>query len=167
MSAFYEPGLYHVRVEDQGLTVASTGRPMVVLRVKVLARVDESQVDLPAYTVAQMHDRTIRLVVGDDDVSREFVLSKLRYAGWTGQRFETLQLVGYTCQARCRHGVYNSQAVEDWDLALPPREPKPLPHDPNVARRLNALFGRRLREPSGQATAAAGTATTAASTSAS
>jgi hypothetical protein len=146
MAAYYEPGLYHVRIEDQGLTSASTGRPMIVFRVKVLAKVDETQVDLPAYTVPQMHDRTIRLVVGEEESTQEYVLSKLRYAGWTGNRFETMQLVGYTCQARCRHGSYNGQSIEDWDLSLPPREPKPLPRDPTVARKLNTIFGRRLRE---------------------
>lgn len=150
---FYDPGQYHLHVSDLALGEAkSTSNPQVVLRGKVIARLrvgsDGEEFSEP---VAAQYDRTIYLTVTED--SRDMILKKLRYSGWAGDRFETLakDLVGKGVRAVCKievskGGKFDGQNVEKWDLALPPLELKPLENKPDVAKKLNALFGKLLKD---------------------
>lgn len=149
---FYQAGKYHVQVTDVALGEASTGNPQIILRVKIISGLQlNSAGDEVAVTLLGQYDRTIYLTVTDK--SNEMILKKLRWAGWEGDRFETLtkDLLGRGCRADCKiepakSGKYAGQDTEKWDLDLPPLESKPLENKPAVAKKLNALFGKALKE---------------------
>ncbi len=164
---FYEPSKYHVQILDVALGEASTGNPQIVLRVKVISRLfQNSSGEEASAPVAAQYDRTIYLTVTEK--SRELILAKLRWAGWQGDRFESLtsDIAGNGVRAECKHEnsvseKYRGQLTEKWDLELPPLASKPLENKPAVAKKLNALFGKMLKEgkpapsggpPSGDAT---------------
>lgn len=155
---FYTDGKYHVQIIDVAMGESkvkqdgSGGNPQVVLKVKVISGLvvasDGSEV---SSAVSGQYDRTIYLTVTEK--SKEMVLAKLRWAGWDGDRFETLtkDLLGRGCRAICKiepsmSEKYAGQDTEKWDLELPPLESKPLENKPAVAKKLNALFGKTLKE---------------------
>ena len=156
---FYSAGNYHAQIIDVALGESkkkddgSGGNPQIVLRIKIISELTiDSAGEEQAVAITAQYDRTIYLTVTDN--SKEMVLKKLRHAGWKGDHFESVAagLLGVGCRATCRIEVsksekYNGQQVEAWDLALPPLESKPLENRPAVAKRLNALFGKMLREP--------------------
>jgi hypothetical protein len=146
---FYSPGSYECQVTSFGLGESSNGNPMVTLRVRVAYYIEAPGTALP---VSQEYERDIRLVVTDK--TTEMVLKKLRHAGWTGDRFEALgSIVGTTVRCTCKHepGIDDkaNQLFERWDLTLPPLQKEPLETNSQVAKRLNALFGKALKEGSG------------------
>lgn len=149
---FYVDGNYTMQILDVALGESSNGNPQIVLRGKVIGRlvVDSEGEEYPEQVSAQ-YDRTIYLTVTEK--SRDMVLAKLRNAGWTGERFESLakDMLGRSVRSRCdikesQSEKYRGQMVENWDLSLPPRESKPLENKPEIAKRLNALFGKSLKE---------------------
>ena len=155
---FYSAGNYHVQIIDVALGESKTredgggGNPQIVMKVKVISELTiDSAGEEQAVGIAAQYDRTIYLTVTDK--SKEMVLAKLRLAGWTGDHFETVaaELLGHGCRANCKiesgkGGKYDGQQVEKWDLELPPLESKPLENKPAVAKKLNALFGKMLKE---------------------
>ncbi len=145
MAVFYEPGIYQVKVMDQTMTTTKkAGHPMLVLQVRVLKWLDdESWMDC-----AQCYDRTIWLPVDpSDDRSQDRMAKKLRRAGWTGDNFQKLNMIGTTCEAECKAGDWNGQPAEDWDLILPGAGL--VAADPAVAKSLNSIMRKRMKaEPS-------------------
>lgn len=149
---FYDDGNYSMQILDVALGESSKENPQIVLRGKVIGRLfTDSAGEEFAEQVSAQYDRTIYLTVTEK--SRDMVLAKLRNAGWRGERFESLSsdMLGRSVRARCdielsQGGKYVGQQVEKWDLPLPPRESKPLENKPEVAKRLNALFGKALKQ---------------------
>ena len=149
---FYDEGRYTCRVVAQGIKPASTGKLMVVLTVQPQARlVRGPEGEEPDYCT-QNYDRDIRLVVNEEsEKQQEMMLKKLRYAGFTGTSFKELNLVGADVECEVKHregtGEYAGKTFEDWDLCLPPMDRKPLePLDTSTARKLDALFGKKLKD---------------------
>jgi hypothetical protein len=152
VSVAYEIGTYACRVVEQGFQVAKTGRPMIVFKVEPVEKID-SHLDEAGEIVERRsslsvnYQRTVRLVIVEDNQeSLDYTMAKLRYAGFEGDRFEDLDLVGSEVRCLCKHQPYNGQPSEQWELSLPPRQDRPLETDGNLTRKLNALFGRRLKE---------------------
>lgn len=147
---FYEKGLYVCRVVQQGHGTSKNGNPMILLGIEphylVLHNPDGSE-ELELTT--QRYERTVRLVVATDD-QKDYALLKLRHAGFVGTSFSELNLIGADVRCQCDHqpgqGEHADRVYEQWDLQLPPRERQELePLDKAAARKLDALFGRRLK----------------------
>ncbi len=149
MAVAYKDGQYNVEIIDVAFNEEDQKPPQIVLRVKVLQEYDATTGDY--HPCLYQYDRTIYLQYMEE--YKDILLAKLRGAGWEGDDFGQLrdQLLAKACFAvnRCRiaeKGKYAGQEVEGWDLYLPPRESKPLESKPQVARKLNALFGKVLKE---------------------
>lgn len=147
---YYEPGAYLCRVKEQAFQTSKTGRPMIVFKVNPLAMLsvsygDSGEAEEQQEPTQQAYDRTVRLVIVEDNQeSLDYAIAKLRFAGFTGQKFEELDLVGSTVRCNVKHEPYNGKLSEQWELALPPRDDQPMQSDGSLTRKLNALFGRRL-----------------------
>lgn len=154
MSLYYAKGTYNVECIECALQESKSGNPMIALKVKVLDSVAKDGSFVPE---EKQYDRRIFLAIDpNDDTSIEDVMVRLRQAGWTGDRFENIstEMVGLRFAADCWHSKskstdpkYAGQDQENWALWNPVRrESKPLENNPAVAKSLNALFGKRLKE---------------------
>lgn len=152
---FYEPGFYLCNVDSHAFQESRNGNPMIVFKVTPEARLytafdaagepTESQVPL-----AKSYQRTSRIVINSEsEASMDFALMKLREAGFEGTRFADLDLVNCRVRMECSHepgvGQYVGSTFERWEFPLPPRESVPLENDDKVARRLDNLFGKKLK----------------------
>lgn len=162
---FYAEGWYSVECTDAALGESKNGHPMVTIKVlpiaQVSAYVDASGIEQRNEArVSKQYERTTRIVLKvDDEQSQEFALMKLRQAGWEGNSFRDIaSLRGLTFDMSCKHepgsGEYAGRMFERWEMPLPRRESEPLEHDDKLARKLDTLFGKKLKT-NGSAVAAA------------
>jgi len=163
MGIHYAEGDYVGECLETALSESKSGKPMIVLKMQVQEYLPGG--DNPPIPEDRQYERTLYLVVDpDSEERREWVMKKLRHAGWTGTKFETLEndLTGKCFALRCTHqenkqqgSKYFGQMQEQWDLALPERESKPLQSKPALAKTLNALFGKTLKDTAPKPTPAA------------
>ncbi len=144
----FEVGGYNVRIHDAGIeTSKNKGTPGVTLKVEIRSKIEEGEDGTRFDAACDPGFRTINLWITEKTV--DFTIDKLRKAGWEGQSFDELhQLVGMQAAAFCRHetqetGEYAGQTQEKWDLGLPTSQN--VNHDSTTARKLNALFGKKLK----------------------
>lgn len=150
---FYVPGFYLCNVDSQAFQESKNGNPMIVFQVTPEGRVvtsfgsDGEPVE-ELEPLDKNYQRTARLVFASDDAA-DYNILKLRYAGWQGDRFATLDLTDQRVRMECRHepgqGQYAGSTFERWEFPLPPRESVELESDDKVARRLDNLFGKKLK----------------------
>lgn len=145
---FYDEGRYSCRVTEQGFQEAKTGKPMLVLKVQPQAKLVLGPEGNEPQFCTQTYDRTIRLVINNESEKQmEMMLKKLRHAGFTGTSFGDLDLVGKDVECQCEYSDYEGKTYEQWDLCLPKLDQKPLePLNTGTARKLDALFGRMLKD---------------------
>lgn len=152
---FYEPGFYLCNVDSHAFQESKNGHPMIVFKVTPEAmlyerfggdgeRLEEST------PVSHSYQRTSRIVIStESEASMDFALMKLRLAGFEGTRFADLDLVNCRVRMECKHeagqGQYAGSTFERWEFPLPPRESVELENDDKVAKRLDNLFGKKLK----------------------
>lgn len=157
MTINYQPGRYRCSVDENAFQVAKTGKPMIVLKVRPEAQLfDRIGASGEPYTeeevTSQQYPRTVRIVINENnEQSLDFAMRKLRHAGFTGSSFDQLDLRGKDVVCDCKHETYEGNLTERWDLPLPDQS-RPLENDPSIARKLNAIFGKRLTTNGGIAT---------------
>lgn len=151
MALYYEEGLYLFRIDKQGWVETKERKlPMLVFNGDPVARIfkheDGTEVEEPVVRDSH-YDRRIQMVIdGSNDTSLEYAMRKLRFAGFNGESFADLDLTGRTVRARCTHGEYNNKPNEQWDFALPDGGATTKALDSGLTRKLDALFGKRLKE---------------------
>lgn len=160
---FYEPGFYLCNVDSHAFQESKNGNPMIVFKVTPEARLVGRFDSAGEYTeeqapVARSYQRTARIVINtESEASMDYALMKLREAGFTGTRFADLDLANCRVRMECRHedgkGEYVGSVFEQWEFPLPQRESVPLESDDKVARRLDNLFGKKLKASGGEAPA--------------
>lgn len=145
MSVFYSQGVYKCEVVGQGLSSSKTNNPQIWLRVLILESVDHPEERWDQY------ERTIYWTLTEKTV--DFVVEKLEFIGFAGQSFRDLDpatdgfhsFVGQQIECYCKHETYDGKEREKWDLSNPgAMAPDPLSE--SDARRLDALFGRKLKD---------------------
>lgn len=152
MAAYYEPGTYLCEVLAQGFEESKTvpPKPMLVFNIRVMSKITKDPEGNDDYEPCiENYERSVRLVLGgkDPEKMKDFAMRKLRYAGFDGDNFSDFALVGHEVRCQCKESEYKGSTSEQWDFALPPSEsnpPKPL--DNAAARKLNALFGKLLKD---------------------
>ncbi len=146
MSIHYQKGSYRARIIDVALDESKNGFPQVIVRGTLICGLDAGRNEFDC----EQYDRTVYLTVTDK--TTEYILKKLRNAGWKSDRFEQInELVGLDAVFVCDHekqteGKYAGQMGEKWDLELPRKASEPLENKPAVAKKMNALFGKMLKE---------------------
>jgi hypothetical protein len=152
MGVYYAKGTYNVECLEAALQTSSKGDPMIALKVKVLASVAEDGSFVPE---DEQYERRIYMVIKNEEESLTDIAERLRGAGWNGTKFEGLptEMVGLQFAADCWHAMnkgsdpkYAGQMQESWALWSPNRrESKPLENKPSVAKDLNNLLGKVLK----------------------
>lgn len=160
MVAHYIAGTYNVECRECALSTVPAevnkvgGWPKIEMKILVKDWVNEKDEFVPE---KKQFERTIEILIDpNDESSVEDVMNRLRQAGWRGTQFETLcqDMVGVQFAADCVHKEdtwskdpkYRGQIIERWFIWTPRKERKPLENNPTVAKSLNALFGKRLKE---------------------
>lgn len=148
---YYAAGTYLCRLMSHGFGESRKQKlPQITLKVQPeflvqyrLNHAGDTVEENEATT--QRYDRWIRIVVNpQDERSMDFAIRKLRHSGFTGSNLEDIsELVNRHLICECRH---DNEYGEQWDLKLPSLGGEAVENDPNVARRLNALLGKRLKE---------------------
>lgn len=144
MQPFYEEGTYDGEVLEQAFEEASTGSPMLTMKV----RIEQFVID-PGMKTEELQDcnqqyvRTVNIVFAEKSI--EYSIKKLRYAGFEGESFLDCNLTGSKVRLNCKHREYKGEPSESWDLMLPPKERKPLEDSDSVKKKLQALFGKQLK----------------------
>lgn len=153
---FYAKGWYRVDVTDIGMQKSKNGNPMIVTKfvplAELISRLDEAGERITdEIPVSNGYTRTSWLtIVEDNEQSLDFALMKLRNAGWQGTSMRELeQLRGQQIVMACDHqpgrDKYAGTMQEKWDWPLPERESTPVENDSDVVRKVDALFGRKLK----------------------
>src|SRR5258708_17571397 len=103
---FYEEGLHIGDLVQQAIGESGTGRPQIVLRVKILGTAIDDQSFTPH---RQQFERTIYMTVTDKTIP--FIIENLRVAGFDGDKISTLEpgvknhvsLIGNRINLWCKH----------------------------------------------------------------
>lgn len=152
---FYEPGFYLCNVDSHAFQESKNGHPMIVFKVtpelRIVTSYNASGEPVESHvSLSKSYQRTSRIVINtESEQSMDYALMKLREAGFTGTKFTELNLEGSRVRMECSHepgqGQYAGSTFERWEFPLPPRESVPLESDDKVARRLDNLFGKKLK----------------------
>lgn len=153
--AHYEVGRYRCLVLDQAWDEENANKtPCLIFKVRVEHGLHEyiddggevAQDDVP---LTQNYERNIKIHITEK--SAQYAAEKLRFAGFSGDAFSKVNLLGATVIGDCKHETRDGKTYEKWDLALPPRSGggAPLKTDAAVARKVDALFGKVLKAPPG------------------
>jgi len=149
----YEDGLYVFRIIKQGWVETKENKlPMLVFDgypTHKITKTPEGDDQLEqVYEDPQRPERTLRIVVDStNDNMMDFAMKKLRYAGFNGDSFVDLNLINADIRAICKEGEFKGKPTEDWDFALPPLERMEANNlDPQINRKLDTLFGKRLKD---------------------
>lgn len=151
MAVHYDEGLYLFQIDKQGWTETKERKlPMLVFNgdpiSRIMAAEDGSEFEEPVHRDSQ-YDRRIQMVIdSNSDTSMDYAMRKLRAAGFDGESFADLDLRGKLVRARCTYGEYKGKQNEQWDFALPDQPSSTKDIDGGLARKLDALFGKRLKE---------------------
>lgn len=152
---FYSAGFYACQVQSHGWGTSRNGHPQLTIKMKPMASVrawldDAGAVQQARSPVEQNYDRTIYLVFpSESEQAQEFALMKLRQAGFKGTDLRDVDFVGQEIVAECKHVASTKnpgEMFEGWELPLPPRESQSVESDDSIARKLNTMLGRKLKD---------------------
>ena len=153
--AYYSQTLHLCRVTEQGWqeTKKEPPRLQLVFRVQVLAEIsyDENGEAIFTDVPPSQYDQNVFLLIDpENETVMDFAAKKLRYAGFEGTSFTELNLVGKQIRCFNQHWIRDGKVYDSFQLALPPIEQRPVETlDAKKARKLDALFGKRLKVPAG------------------
>jgi len=137
-------GLYVGEIAEQGMEFAKTGNPQIVLKAKVLSKVNK---DGTYEAVPGAVERTIWMTLTENTV--DFVARDLKACGFTGKPSQIqldgddpVSISGYEVKlwAKQEKGL-DGQPRERWSISTP-RETRPVtPVSTTDASRIDAQFG--------------------------
>ena len=150
---YHKPGRYVFRITSQGWVETEKRKlPMLVFDgypTHLITKNPEGEEQLEqVFEDPEKPFRTLRLCIDSHDENMmDFVMKKLRHAGFEGDSFNDLNLVNADVRATCKEGEFNGKPTENWDFMLPPLdEPAEVNTlDTAMNRKLDALFGKRLK----------------------
>lgn len=150
---FYAEGPYMGEVLKQALGVTGEKEtPTFILSVQITDRLDRD--DNPVQV--DQYERTIYMHLTEG--TREFTLERLKVLGFAKSSLKFLSpevpghvnFVGQSVRLWCKHETYQGKTREKWNISTP-REDKPIvPIKSTELSKLDALFGKGLREISAQ-----------------
>lgn len=170
MSIVYAPGRYRGVIAAQALSETKNGNTQLVLTVDLLGAYDPSQPD--SLVRVQTGQRSVFRVITEKTI--DYVLEDLKYLGYDKPTFGPLDpahpehhsFKGQDVDLICAHEEYNGQEQERWSLSRGGGlNLKPV--DNTTVRKLDALFGAKLKAnaaPTSKAAPARQKANTAAET---
>lgn len=164
--ASYEPGRYWAKITRQAMGEAGTGTPQFVLTFLIVGKINpvDPKGDLiPCPQFERSHFRTIT------DKTIDYFVEDLKILEYDKQSFKYLDpteegYVDFTdreIEVSCRHEDYQGKKNEKWGLARPSRGPNVKPLDGKGVRKLDSLFGKKLKDLGAKSTPSTAAATKA------
>lgn len=145
---YYTRGAYKAEIIGQGLSTSSSGNAQIWLQARILESIDDPNMAI------QQYDRTVYWSITEGTI--DFVLEKLDLLGFAGDSFRQLDpnaanhhsFVGQQVDLFCKIEQYEGKDREKWDLSrqLSGGPPNVQALDDADARKLDAMFGRKLKE---------------------
>lgn len=153
MSTYYQPGLHKFRVANQGFGHAQNEKstPYFFLEGTPVAQI----IDGEECSLDVQYQRQIVWYITDNTV--DFVTRDLMKLGWDGVKWSDMdvtgpcQFAGQEIEATCKHEASQkdpSKLYERWSL---PFEQTPTESDSSVAKKLDNLFGRKMKSKAAKA----------------
>ena len=142
MTAFYQPGIYECIVQSQGFGESKEKKTPYFFLAFSPVKHNGREVESP-------YERELKMWLTDKTVER--AIGQLRGLGWGGSSFADLEPGGHSFRGvnltlTCTH---NADGYEDWELPAPSSGTSQ--QTPGVTKRLDALFGRELKNGAGTA----------------
>lgn len=150
MGPVFEKGLYEGECIDQfmGQSQNEKKTPYVALKFRIKARITEDN------TLANCPEgeRCIYLYLSDG--AMPIAVEVLRHLGYEKDSLRFLDpnndghhsFVGRTCDLWCGHEEYKGNMKEKWSVSTPREKKEVVPIEQSEMRRLDALFGKAIKE---------------------
>lgn len=152
MGVHYGKGKYNCTGVEAALQESSKGQPMLALKFTVDSECQKDGSETPC----EGYERRLWLVVDEaDEEGMDKAVRKMRQIGFQGIKMEDFPkwFVGKEFYANCWIGTnkkqgtkYFGQEQENWDVWTPKAESKPLENKTEVAKKMNAILGKKLKE---------------------
>ena len=148
----FEQGTYLGRINKWGLSAAKTGTPQFFVTFTPLGRVDPSKPDDTENLIAcEDWERTIFRAITENTI--DFVVRDLKALGYSKDTFDQLDpehkdahsFADMEIRVTCKHEEYQGKNKERWDFAFGDGF-KPKEMEAGGVKKLNALFGKKLKE---------------------
>ena len=147
----YQSGRYWGRITGNELGETNNGNPQIVIRFLIEGRMnveDPSGALIPC----EHGERTIFRVITDKTV--DWVIRDLASLGYTKPGWHFLDpsdanyvsLAGTQFEAECKLEPYDGQLKEKWGIYNPGSAPQVKPLDKSAVRKLDSLFGKKLKD---------------------
>lgn len=154
--AGFDPGRYACRSNRVELGEAKTGTAQIVIAFTPLGRIDPADPEGQLISCPDW-ERTIFRSITDKTI--DWVLKDLAVLHYTHETFDYLStdhpqydpLRGIDFQATCEHQMYEGKQQERWQIAHAGGSVVVKLLDPKDIRKLNALFGKQLKEAKARA----------------
>ena len=154
MSTFYEQGTYTATILEHGLTPSKRKlTPQLWIKIKPHTMIypDGTTEEVPTH---MQYERTIFRPITENTI--DYVLDDLKQLGFEGDSFAVLEtghpdstLVGVEASVRCEYQEYEGKTQERWSIARTGGGYEAEPMEPGDVQKLDALFGRQLKEKIG------------------
>lgn len=160
MSTYYNVGMYNAEITGQGLTESSVKKtPQFFLSVVPFQQI-LSTGEVEDIPMGERFERTIFRPITEKTI--EYLVEDLRRIGFAGKSFDQLVLGSPNCcdmrgrsiNVRCEHEKYEGKTRERWSLAWGGTGYQAEPMADETVRKLNALYGKQLKEKCGNGTSA-------------
>ena len=150
MGVYYPVGAYMGRVVSQELgTSSKSGTPQLALTIRVEAELDRvTSEELP---LPEGEQKEVWVYLYLTEKAMDMAIKALKVLGYNKTSLKYLDpdqdgFVNFADKAvplYCKHEEYEGEARERWQISTP-REAKPV--DPTSLKKLDALFGKGLKE---------------------
>ncbi len=149
MSITYQAGRYRGRIVAQALSETSTGNTQFVLTFDVLGLYDPTQPETLA--MAPEGQRSVFRVITEKTI--DYFMEDLKYLGFDKATFGALDpsspnhhsFAGQEIDVICSHEEYEGKQREKWSLSRGGGGLNLKPVDNKAVRRLDSLFGAKLK----------------------
>jgi hypothetical protein len=154
---YYQPGLYYFRITAQGFGEAKkSGNPQFILQGEPTSQVTyDDDGNMEQSQCERSYTREIRLTITPNTVDR--VIANLVKIGWPGRKFSDLMpdtansfsFVDVEFIAECTHEpsiTGDGKIYEKWDFPYVQKAAEPIKSVNSVAKKLDNLFGDKLKK---------------------
>lgn len=149
---YKDKGVYWGKVIQHHLTKSKNGHPQFVLQFTIIGEVDPANPG-GALLYCPVADRTVYMVLMNNEASIEINRSQLEILGYEGDRPSRLEMdatdgfnfVGNELAFYCKHDVWEGKTSERWSISTGKKPLEIAPLDAKDLRALDNLFGRSLK----------------------
>jgi len=150
---FYEPGRYWGTITRQRLGETKTGKAQLVLSFQVLGKINPADPQGELLPVPAQYERTVFRVITDKTIG--YVTDDLLTLGFTGASFQDFDEGSPNCcdlrnhehAFSCTHeNDQDGEPREKWSIARDSTGPNVKALDEKAIRKLDAMFGKHLKE---------------------